>query len=122
MENIFSVSKPFLAIAQTLGLFPMAFDGAARKGLLIINRYSVAVSILWFLILLCAMKITFNFDSYFIDNSKVLPKALKLLTNLNISSFLVHNSYQIYKRQNILNFLSTLYESDEKVKKCFVIS
>lgn len=115
MENIFTVSKPFLNVAQVLGLFPMGFAGPARKGFLTLKWFNIVISTLWLLILLCVMKFTLAFNDFVLDNSKVLPKALKLLTNMNVSWFLVHNLYQLYKRCNILQFLNTLHSSDEKV-------
>lgn len=125
MENIFSASKPILTLAKLLGLFPMSFEGPARKGLLKLKCVNVIISLFWFVAALFMILNRSPFSKVYTGSSQVLPRAWEVLMNLELFSYIFNFCYQNWKRKNIVKFLKIIHKSDEKVEiylfdtKCF---
>lgn len=115
MENIFTVSKPFITILSFFGLFPMSFEGKAVKGLLEIKWHSVLCSAvclsvsLYFFLTSCSMYVTFH------EVSEIIRQAWYILTNLEFILYTILFCYQNLKCKSIRNLLNQVHQIDEEV-------
>lgn len=117
MENIFTVSQPFLIYARILGLFPMCADGPARKGFFKVKWHSVVVTVCSMFVLLYAT--VQNFSHYYFFNvyaSDITTKAWDILKNAELCSYFLLLGYQICKRKQVVEFLRLIYQIDEEVR------
>jgi hypothetical protein len=117
MENIFTAYQPFIVFFKFLGLFPLSFDGPARKGNLKFkwkNIFSSCTTILFYTFvfgfILTNRKVTV--DSKILYYGWSLPSLLESFFQL----VLVLN--QLKDAKKIVLFLKKLQAVDEKVK-CF---
>lgn len=116
MENIFSVSQPFVSFARALGVFPMSYDGPPRKGFLRTTWRDVIISCSSLSVL--TFVIIFNLTeahSSTVTTSKLLETAWILRVNSKFWSYCLLICFQIYKRKNISTFLWLLYNFDKNV-------
>jgi hypothetical protein len=75
MENVFTSAKPFIFLAQMLGLFSMSFEGPPAKGIFKTKSWNVILTLLWLLMLTLVTIPSININRYTDLDSKVLPKA-----------------------------------------------
>lgn len=115
MENIFTSVQPFYVLAKVLGTFPMSFDGPACKGLFKVKWHDLTVSALLFAFLLTLSFLKISLADSFIVESVVLQEAwgLSLIAGLYIT--LAQLAFQIYKRNEIKQFLRHLDDFDLEV-------
>jgi hypothetical protein len=118
MENIFTVAKPFLIFAKLLGVFPMSFDGPARKGFLKTKLADLVHSIFSFVIIFSLFYYV-SFASSLIKSLTATEiafqgwmTALYLQTSIFICLFL----YQLSRCRNVVRFLNLVHCVDKKVK------
>lgn len=116
MENIFTASKPFIYLSKFVGMFPVSLGGAARKQFLKAEWINTVISFFILVTLICILWAHVEIiDMLFLGQSRVLISAWSVLTNLEISLFLILFCYQIYSRKNILKFLLMIEDIDDKV-------
>lgn len=116
MENIFTTSKPFLNFAVVLGLFPLAFEGPARKGILKSSVFGDLLSCcsLIFLIFITVSNLTSE-DHYLTNTSAILDKTRSLLVTVELFSYIFLFFHQLLKRENFLRFLNLIHDFDVEV-------
>jgi hypothetical protein len=118
MENIFTVAKPFLTFAKFLGIFPMSFEGPARKGFLkvhwedlILSAVCIALSVFSFLVSMASN----NFFGGFVE-SKISSQGWNVTLKLSNITMLWLLFYQFWKRKNIVEFLNLIQNFDMLVR------
>lgn len=116
MENFYTSVKSFLFFAKLLGIFPMSFEGPARKGLLKVKWQNVFISFCLVLVTVSLFTMRFSFDLTFAKNSEILAKAWDIMTDVEILSYFLLFCYQIFKRKNILKFMKTIQSIDDEVE------
>lgn len=118
MENFFTVAKPFLSVANVLGVFPMSFEGSPRNG--IIKHKWKDLFVLLFVISIQVFLIStqLSLDLSFIKNSKNLHLAWKTATDIEMLSYCFLSFYQVLKRKRVLKFLQAIHKIDETAKVC----
>lgn len=116
MENIFTISKPFLVFAKALGIFPMTFEEPARKGKLKVKLFDIVLSVLSLLAISYITLSSFSSKIFFSGDRKIMETAWYILKNLDVTSYFFLFWYQIVKRKSILNFVLLLADLDEKVR------
>lgn len=118
MDNIFTAVWPFYFVTKTFGLFPMSFEGPARKGNLM-QKYRdfvvpfLNVSIGIFLVPLIVMY-PMTVDNY----SPLMTTLVHLIVIFGAVLILSPFIYQILKRHSIKKFLLDLHYFDKKVTSC----
>lgn len=117
MENFFTSTKPFVIFAHTLGLFPMNFEGPARKGLLRLSYRGIvfACCSLLFVIYLVVGNILKPRRSLR-DDPSFLEKILESSLYIELFSYIHLILYQMVKRHNIVRFLKLIDKVDEEVR------
>lgn len=116
MENIFTASKPFIYLSKFVGMFPVPLGGAARKQFSKAEWINTIISFFILVALICIIWTHVEIiDMLFLGQSKILINAWSVLTNLEISLYLILFCYQIYNRENILKFLLMIQDIDDKV-------
>lgn len=116
MNNVFTASRPFLAILRLTGLFPMAFVGPARNGVLKFKWLDAILGILWLLVGLISISLsTLKLRNLFLGQSKILGMAWYLMINCEILFYIGFKFYQVHKRKSILEILRQLWVVDSCV-------
>jgi hypothetical protein len=118
MENVFTAAKPFVVFAKLLGVFPMSFDGPARKGLLKSHWSDWICALLWMLLMLSALLLLRRLKSsfYLLADSEISLEAWYIAGYLHISSLSIFIFIQVRNREKIVRFLNLLHDFDNKVK------
>jgi predicted membrane-bound dolichyl-phosphate-mannose-protein mannosyltransferase len=120
MENIFTVAKPFLTFAKILGVFPMSFDGAARRGLLKIHWRDFIFTVITLSALLAILFFATLSRNFFtmvaLDGSKTTFEGWNVIMKLSNIVALCQVLYQLCKSKNIVKLLNLLQNFDLKVK------
>ena len=116
MENIFTATKPFLSFAKVFGLFPMSFEGRARKGVLKVHWHDL-------LMLFISLSIHIGFIITMTTSYKTVERTSKILTygwnifqDCGMFMYPIHHCYQVYNRKNILKILISIQNVDKEVK------
>ena len=116
MENIFTATKPFLSFAKVFGLFPMSFEGRARKGVLKVHWHDLLmlfISSSIHIALFMTMTTSYKTPE---RTSIILSHGWKILSNCGVFFGPIHFCYQIYNRKNILKILISIQNVDKEVK------
>jgi hypothetical protein len=117
MENIFTVAKPFLTFAKLLGVFPMSFEGSARRGLLKVHLtdliYPVFAQILLFSNLFYSLfaKSFYHHSS----DSKITTEGWNVIVKLGKVVVICQIIGQLWKRKNFVRFLNMIQNFDMQV-------
>lgn len=127
MNNVFTSASPFLAILRLTGLFPMAFIGPARNGVLRFKWLDAILGILWLLIGLTSISLsTLKLRNIFLGQSKILGMAWYLMINCETLFYIGFQFHQVHKRKSILEILRQLCVVDSLVsielwwvRRCF---
>jgi hypothetical protein len=118
MENIFTVAKPFLTFGSFIGVFPMSFEGPARKGFLKCHWKDLIMTSICLSLLVVSLYVSMCmghvFES-FID-SKISSQGWNVIMNLTNSVGLCVFFYQLWKRKNIVRFLNLILNFDMQVR------
>lgn len=115
MDNIFYVAKPFLSFLKVFGLFPMSFCCQHPKKCVKNFKWTDFVpSILHFSFLLALVFSCTPMTIQLAKRSVFLSKAWTIISAADISSFLAMLVYQLWKRKNILRFLTLIHDFDTK--------
>lgn len=116
MENIFTAVKPILVVAKFLGIFPMSFEGATREGEFRTKWLDIAITLLWFCALTLLAVSIILFKLPLMNDSKILLLAWIILTDAEPIIYSFMSGYEIYKRNNIVQFLRCFRSNDEEVR------
>lgn len=115
MENIFTVSKPFLLFSRTIGLFPMSlklssnfFSQTCKLGSISSSLSIIGLSIVFI------FYSTIDFKLF--QRSQILPLAWDIAMNVETLTHIFLLIFQIGKRKKIIKFLWLIYEIDKEVK------
>ena len=117
MENVFTVSQPFLIYAKTLGLFPKSFEGKATNGVFKTQLRDVLISCCSLCLVLALNVMNFYWSVPASTGSRILNIVWNLFADLEISLYILLFIYQIWKRKNILTFLKLIMKCDEMVSQ-----
>lgn len=115
MENIFTVAKPFLVFARFLGLFPLSFEGPARKGILRVKLVNIAITICTMILIFVTVVSLFFNASNTKSNSTILSQAWSCAICFEYFSHLCLVVYQFLKRKDVLKFLQQIEKVDDQV-------
>lgn len=114
MENIFTAAKPFLRFSRILGLFPMNFESASRKGVLKVKRQGIFFSCVAVTVLTCL----FLFIVKDRQNMRIEANAKSIAHDFGIFfelfAYVVHVTSQLAKRKCIVRFLNLVSEIDDE--------
>lgn len=118
MENVFSVSKPFLNLLTLCGLFPISFIGKPRNGVLKTTWSAKLLSSFMF----ASTFIVAIFNVILSHNGSFTRSEIVLLSwSVSIKLESLSNVYillnQVRKRNNIVKFLQIIHQADETVSK-----
>lgn len=115
MDDVYKFVKPYLVFSKVIGLYPVTFDGPLkdRKSLFKWHDWILpVVNITTVLYLICG---TSSAGISFMKPSSIQDKAWSLMATFDISSYFLLLVYQLYKRHNLITFLSKIYDYDEQV-------
>lgn len=115
MNNIFSVAKPFLGILHFCGLFTSSFRGHPLKGSFVFSWLGALLSVLNCLILFLFISFPYDFDTSLYVISDILIKAWKILSDVDLLTYVLSLLYQLRKQSSIKQFLSLVNEFDSQV-------
>jgi hypothetical protein len=117
MENIFTVAKPFLTFAKLLGVFPMSFEGPARKGFLKVHWSDLMFSGLGFISLILYFYFTMLVENLFsfLSDSMIVLKVWKVVLKLSSLVLFCQFWYQLTRRRLIARFLHLIRNFDMEV-------
>lgn len=116
MENIYTVSKPLLKVAELLGFFPMHFVGPSKVGNLQLSWFGVLMSICLILTNAIIFAKVMTTRSFVMTDSEILSKAFDILTKTEHLTYFLLIGYQMKKCKNVVKFLKLLHSFDEKVR------
>jgi predicted ATPase len=118
MDNIFTVSRPFLEFFRLVGLFPMAFDGPDRRGILRVSWLGIVTSVILISWSVAVNILTILYKGF----SRVQDQPSGILLAGATSSVMFESFslifiifYQLFKRKKILTFLRNVDRVDKKV-------
>lgn len=117
MENIFTVAKPFLTFAKLVGVFPMSFEGNARKGKLkfhILNLIPSAIILGFHIPLIVFFLISRNLFAS-LKYSKVSYEIWNILTVFKLLTELISLTVQLFKFKNVVELLNLIRNFDNEV-------
>lgn len=118
MENIFTSAKPFLVVSKLFGFIPMTVNKNPRNSFVKTAWIDIVASCCCFA-LLCF----FSFDTFLnhrllsSSNSSFLLTAWDIIRKAELLSYFFLFLYQVHRRKRIEEFLTKIYEYDEKVRK-----
>jgi hypothetical protein len=118
MENIFTVTKPFLIFAKLLGVFPMSFEGPAGKGLLKVHWKDLIFSVVAQVYLhsnffYSLFSINFFHQS---SDSKIATEGWNVIVKLFKVVVIFQILGQLGKRKNVVRFLNLIQNFDMQVR------
>lgn len=115
MENIFTASKPFITFSRVLGLFPMNFQDASRKGVLKVELSGVVSSSLGicFVTYLIFLNLTENIST--LQDAKLMLTVSTILMNFELLSYLFLFGHQLVRRKEYIRFLKLICKVDNEV-------
>lgn len=113
MDNIFTVTKPFLSILTIFGVFPFSFQGVALKGNLVF-KFKNVIPMGITLCMVCYFTVASFLAKEFSFNSNILSKALKALTIADLVFVFILHIYQFSKRSEMNLFLLTIHNYDNQ--------
>lgn len=116
MENIFTASKPFINFATFLGLFPMSFEGPARKRILKLSFFGVLLSCCSLLLLVYITVSNLASEDHYSTKASVFFDDTRIfLITAELLSYIFFLINQLCKRKSILRFLELIHEFDVEV-------
>lgn len=121
MENIYTVSKPFLAFSRILGLLPMSFQNKPRNGLLKFKLHGVILTCLCASILTYLTSVNLSNNMLEVNTSKVIFIAFNILKNSELVSYLFLFGYQILKLKDCVRFLKLVNKVDDDVSVTYIL-
>lgn len=114
MDNIFTVSKPFVSILNFLGLFPLSFEGLTVKGKFVFKFRNVLPTAIA-LGIVCYFAVTSLLQKELLMSSNILSKALIAQTTADLVFVFILHIYQLSKQSEMKNFLLTIHRYDNQV-------
>jgi hypothetical protein len=113
MENIFTSSNPMLIHSMLLGLFPMSFDGPARKGSFKTKWHDVILVVAFGIFQVFIIRTNLTLDLW--APNVIIQFAWAVTRNFEGFSYVLLFWYQIWNRKNIVKFLRIIDTVDQKV-------
>jgi hypothetical protein len=117
MENVYTISKPFLIFSKVFGLFPMSFEGSARKGFLKFKWINLIFTFCLFAALTYLQVELSRRVALLLCELSLMDKVWTSLTQAQLLSFYWCFCYQIFKSKNTLRFLQLIGSFDENVRQ-----
>lgn len=118
MENCFDSAGPLLRVGNFIGFFPMSFRSALKKGNLKVCWFGVARSCCLVSILIL-VNVANIINGTTKSNLLILSTVWKVLFAFQHVTHFMILTYQLLKRENIVEFLTKLVECDVKVRRSF---
>ena len=115
MENIFTVSKPFILLANIFGIFPMSFEKNSINGVLKVTWHGLVNSVLSMMLVIYIVASPMSFDFVFFQRSKILMISWTFIDYSDTISCLIIFCCQLYKSKNIFKFLKVIDSIDQEV-------
>lgn len=115
MDNIYTTVQAFATLLKVLGVFPMSFEGPARKGVLKTKFRDVVITIFPVSVLIVLILFALLDHKLVTIESSILAKAWNFCLILGLFMLLVAFVYQIIHRHNIRDLLQLLDNFDQEV-------
>lgn len=115
MNNIFSVAKPFLDFLHFCGLSTSSFKGQQFKGSVVFKWLGAVLSVLNCLILFLFFLFPYEFDTSLFAMSDIFVKAWKILSNIDLLTYVLSLFYHLCKQSSFKHFLGLVNEFDNQV-------
>lgn len=123
MENIFTVSKPFLALGRFLGLFPASYQQSGNKKYFKVSIpgiFSTCCAISIFSYLVIANYMQRNRPLYKLSEISSISQVF--MRNFELFSYMILCIYQVGKWRKIVEFLKLIEKADDEVSFWLLIS
>lgn len=116
MENIFTVSKPFLTLARLIGLFPATYQQSSNK-----KYFKVSIHGIFFTC--CSISISsYLVIANYIDHNRPPNKQSEIssisqvfMRNFELFAYLLLCIYQVSKWRKVVEFLKMIEKADNEV-------
>lgn len=118
MDNFFTAIKPYKILAQILGCVPVSAKDSKKGSNFKTKSWNILIPFIWISILVLVFpQCSQGFKIILDKDSKVLPRAWKIVINLRCFLSLIKYIYQLTIREKFMTFLNELSEIDKKVCK-----
>lgn len=118
MDTIFTAFWPFYCVTKTFGLFPMSFEGPARKGNLVQKYRDFVVPLLNVSIGIFMVPLIILYPMTVDNYSPLMTTLVRLVVIFGAVLILIPLAIQIHKRHSIKKFVLDLDCFDKKVTSC----
>lgn len=115
MDNIYTAFRPFYIAMKVLGIFPVSFEGPARKGILRQTFSDIFLSCISIIPFITLFVVSCSRQNSMDLASQILPRAWSLSNLFCLTMLVLSYSYQIAKRGSIIKFLELLEGFDKEV-------
>lgn len=115
MDNIYSVSKPFLVFLKLCGFFPLSLNDPLLGAQLVFKWYNLTFTVSNFSILLFLILSSSLTKLEYYAGSDILAKGWMIMSDYDVLCGVVLLLYQLSRQSKICSFLTKIQEFDQKV-------